>query len=185
MVAPGASSEAEMRFVFPITMVTAMVSPSARPKPRIEAPSSPGRAASSITPIASARVAPIASAASRRLPGSASRIWRDSEMMVGDTMTASTIPAFSIPIPNGKPRKSGRNPRWATSQGSSALRSHGASTNRPQIPYTMLGIAASSSTRNATASPRRGGASSARKTAVPTPSGRASVSARADETIVP
>ena len=84
--------------------------------------------------MASARVAPRASAASRRERGIEARTSREMDTMVGTTITASTIPAFSMPIPNGYPRNRGRKPRWAMSQGSTAARRKGASTNRPQRP---------------------------------------------------
>ena len=49
-------------------------------------------------------------------------------------MIASTIPAFSIPIPKGAPRKKGRNPKFWIIQGSSPFRSHGARTKNPHTP---------------------------------------------------
>ena len=44
MVYCGANSDVEALGLFPITIVTAMVSPSARPKPSITAPMMPVRA---------------------------------------------------------------------------------------------------------------------------------------------
>ena len=44
MVYCGANSDSEIRGLFPITIVTAIVSPSARPKPSMMAPTIPVRA---------------------------------------------------------------------------------------------------------------------------------------------
>ncbi len=44
MVYPGANSEAAISWRLPITMVTAMVSPRARPRPSTTAPMMPDRA---------------------------------------------------------------------------------------------------------------------------------------------
>ena len=123
-----------MRLEFPITMVTAMVSPSARPSPRITAPRMPGRATSTVSAMASARVAPSASADSRSARGMATRISREIDTIVGRIITPSTREALSMPMPKGAPRKSGRNPPWAISHGSTQERRNGASTNRPHRP---------------------------------------------------
>ena len=66
----GAKSEAWISGELPITIVTAIVSPSARPRPRIAAPRMPGPAyGSTAMRIASQRVAPSASAPSRSAAG--------------------------------------------------------------------------------------------------------------------
>ena len=43
IVVPGASIEAEMRWALPMTKVTAMVSPRARPRPSMTPPMTPTR----------------------------------------------------------------------------------------------------------------------------------------------
>ena len=54
----GAKSEADTCGLLPMTMVTAMVSPRARPKPSITAPTMPVRAKYNVARMASKRVAP-------------------------------------------------------------------------------------------------------------------------------
>ena len=80
--------------LFPTTMVTAMVSPSARAMARKTDPMMPRRAYGTTTcQVVSHRVAPNASAASRRSRGTASNTSRETEMMNGAIITASTTPA--------------------------------------------------------------------------------------------
>ena len=60
-VSPGWKSDALMATAPPITMVTAIASPRARPRPRMVAPTIPGRAIGRITiRVISQRVAPSA-----------------------------------------------------------------------------------------------------------------------------
>src|SRR5690606_17199020 len=74
------------------TMATAMVSPSARPRPSMEAETTPGRPkGSTAVRIISHRVAPSASAASSCSTGVCRNTSRLSAVMIGSTMTASTI----------------------------------------------------------------------------------------------
>src|SRR5438477_3344570 len=92
-------------------------------------------------------------------------------------MTASTSPAARMPCPeatfgNPSTSKNGASPCFARN-------------SRPQKPYTTLGIAASNSRRNAHTFRNRGGASSERYAAAPTPSGTATSIAISDVTIVP
>src|SRR6185295_10195143 len=84
IVADGAKSEAEISARLPITIVTAIVSPSARPSPRTIAPTIPERAIGN-TPVrmASQRVAPRASAPSRNTVGTARITSRETEAIVG------------------------------------------------------------------------------------------------------
>jgi hypothetical protein len=78
----------------PITMVTAMVSPRARPRPSNDAPTMPDRArGSTAIRIISHRVAPRASAASFSLRGVLRKTSRQTAAMIGSTMIASTSPA--------------------------------------------------------------------------------------------
>src|SRR6185312_13336682 len=98
------------------TRATAMVSPRARPRPSITAEMIPARAnGSTAMRIISQRVAPRASAASSWSPGVCRKISRDSEVMIGSTITARTMPAVSIVLPVWEtgPPKMGRKPRFA------------------------------------------------------------------------
>ena len=90
-----------------MTMVTAIVSPMARPSPRMTAPRIPARPLRS-TPVRtiSHRVAPSASTASRWWRGTATSTSRVIEAMIGMIMIAKMIPAASMPMPNGGPVKS-------------------------------------------------------------------------------
>src|SRR5580698_937531 len=85
-----------------MTMVTAMVSPRARPRPRMTAPTMPMRALRR-TPmrIISQRVAPSASTASRCEPGTAFITSRVSDEMMGRIMIARMTPAATNPRPVG------------------------------------------------------------------------------------
>ena len=86
--------------VLPITIVTAMVSPSARAKARKMEPMMPVLAKGTTTfQVVSQRVDPSANAASRWSRGTASNTSRETEMMYGITIIASTIPAVRKPTP--------------------------------------------------------------------------------------
>src|SRR2546430_591730 len=66
IVCPWSKRDTEITFLFPIVMVTAIVSPTARPRPRITAPKMPARAyRRTANRVVSQRVAPRLSAASR------------------------------------------------------------------------------------------------------------------------
>ena len=60
------------------------------------------------------------------------------EAMKGITMMASTMPAVSMPMPNGGPLNrvptSGRLPRWALRKGMMCVPMTGTNTNRPHMP---------------------------------------------------
>ena len=75
----GAKTESDSLGVLPITIVTAMVSPSARPKPSMMAPMMPTRPYCSATRMASHRVAPSAYAPSRCAAGTARSTSRATE----------------------------------------------------------------------------------------------------------
>ena len=81
-------------------------------------------------------------------------------------MTARISAAESIPTPSGGPEKSGN---FFSHAGviSSSFRTIGTSTKIPHSPYTIEGIAASSSVRNASGVRSGRGESSERKTAMP------------------
>ncbi|HEV2736391.1 MAG TPA: hypothetical protein VGV85_16215 [Longimicrobiaceae bacterium] len=120
----------------PITMVTAMVSPSARPSPRMVAPMIPGVAYGSTTcQVISQRVAPSASAPSRCTRGTAASTSRDTAEMKGITMIARITPADRMLTPYAGPRKSGTvSPRVLASGSWMAERSQGTSTKIPHSP---------------------------------------------------
>src|ERR1700722_2702692 len=100
MVYPGANSEALIWGLLPMTIVTAMVSPSARARARKTEPMMPVRAQGTTTcQVDSQRVAPMASAASRCSRGTLSKTSRDTEIMKGTTMMARTMPAVRNPTP--------------------------------------------------------------------------------------
>src|SRR5205807_892483 len=84
IVKPGCSTETLMSCRLPISMVTAMVSPSARPRPSMIAPMMPARPyGRTADHTASQRVAPSPSAASRWLPGTARSTSRDTAAIYG------------------------------------------------------------------------------------------------------
>src|SRR5882762_3168833 len=97
---PGEKREAEIVGLLPMTMVTAIVSPSARASARNTEPKIPMRAAGTTTfQVDSHFVAPRANAASRWSRGTASRTSRDTERTNGTIMIARTIPAVRNPMP--------------------------------------------------------------------------------------
>jgi len=110
----------------PIVMVTAIVSPSARPSARIVAPKMPARAAGSTTfHIVSHQVAPRATLASRMPTGTARITSRAIELSVGSTITDSTSEATSRLVCRAGAARSGMPPSrsdsgrdtWSSSQG--------------------------------------------------------------------
>src|SRR5260370_1220843 len=82
-------------------MVTAIVSPTARPRPRIMAPAMPGAPFTRTTKVVSHLVAPRASAASRCVFGTAERTSR----AAADKSERSELPLDRIPFPAGKKAK--------------------------------------------------------------------------------
>src|SRR5713226_2352305 len=108
---PGESNEALIVGVFPMTIVTAIVSPRARARARNIDPIMPVRANGTTTfHVDSQRVAPKLSAASRWSRGTDINISRDTEIMYGITMMASTMPAVRNPTPYAGPENNGKNP---------------------------------------------------------------------------
>src|SRR6266550_6118943 len=100
IVYAGCSSETPMSWRLPITIVTAIVSPSARPRPRMIAPMRPARPyGSTAERTVSQRVAPIASAASRCAVGTARSTSRDTAAMYGTIMIARMMPPASSELP--------------------------------------------------------------------------------------
>src|SRR5690606_3292059 len=97
------------------TMATAIVSPSARPRPSIDAPMIADRPnGSTVILIISQCVAPSASAASSCRRGVCRNASRTTAVMIGSTMTASTSAATSIvrPVDDGGPANNGIQPRF-------------------------------------------------------------------------
>src|SRR5262249_35191281 len=111
-VLAGEKSERLNWFEFPMSIASAIVSPSARPKPRTSAPNMPVDAVGSITlRIASQRVAPIPYAASLVRYGTCRSASRDTAATVGRIMMASTSAAGSSPGPLKVDPKNGIQPR--------------------------------------------------------------------------
>ncbi len=96
--------------------------------------------------MASHCVAPSAYAPSRCVRGTDFSTSRASDEMKGVTMIARMSAADSMPSPIGGPLKSGR-ARSDSGMAFSRSRTSGTSTKRPHRPYTIDGIAASSSVR--------------------------------------
>src|ERR1035438_7368392 len=109
-------------------MVTAMVSPRARAKPRKIEPRMPSLAyGTTICQVVSHLVAPKARAASLWSRGTARRDSRETDMMNGIVMIARTRPAGRKPTPYAGPWKNGRNPRVCFRNGSIYRRISGTS----------------------------------------------------------
>src|SRR3989441_2242048 len=186
MVCPWSNRETEIALRFPIVMVTAIVSPTARPRPRMMAPKIPARAyRRTATRVVSHRVAPRLKAASRWLSGTARRASRDTAEMVGMIMIARMTPAVNLSVPMGFPWKMGRNPKMSWTTGSTETRMTGPRTKIPHNPYTTDGTAASSSTTYVSGIRSHGGESSERKMAMPRLIGTPNRRASADVTSVP
>ncbi|KFC50413.1 hypothetical protein GY12_19885 [Micrococcus luteus] len=99
--------------------MTAMVSPSARPRPSMIEETMPARAnGNTVILIISQRVAPRPSAASSWSFGVWVKISRQSAVMIGRTITASTTPEVSRvrPVVVAEPPKNGMKPRFSLSQ---------------------------------------------------------------------
>src|SRR6058998_1540494 len=186
MVCPWSKSEMEIALRFPIVIVTAIVSPTARPRPRMVAPKIPARAyRRTATRVVSQRVAPRLKAASRWLSGTARRASRETAEMVGMIMTARMTPAVNLSVPMGFPWKMGRNPKMLWTTGSTEARMAGPRTKIPHNPYTTDGTAASSSTTYVSGIRSHGGESSERKIAMPRLIGTPNRRASAEVTSVP
>src|SRR5579863_433707 len=182
----GAKSDDDISGRLPITMVTAIVSPSARPSASTHAPKMPTRAAGKTTFIAVSHfVDPSAIEASRKSRGIAAMTSREIAVTVGRIINAKMIPPVSRPTPRIGPEKSGVQPRTCCNAGPNVVRMNGESTNRPHKPYTTLGTAASSSIKNESGCPSHRGAKSARKTAAMIPMNAARTIAISEVMTVP
>ena len=96
-------------------MATAIVSPSARPRPSMVAETMPERPnGSTAIRIISQRVAPSASAASSCSTGVCRKTSRQIAVMIGRIMTASTMATVRMvrPVPETGGAKSGNQPRF-------------------------------------------------------------------------
>ena len=134
-VAAGANSECAMVGELPMTIVTAIVSPSARPVDRVTAPKRPTRALGSTTRQSTCqRVAPRANAASTWSPGTAAITSREMATIVGSTMTKSTKPASNRPTPSWAPLNGPVLPVIEASAGSTTVRTQGATTKSAHSP---------------------------------------------------
>jgi hypothetical protein len=176
----GANSDRLTCGLLPMTMVTAIVSPSARPRPSMTAPMMPARPYVSATRIDSQRVAPSASAASRCAIGTLFRISRATDDENGITITARINAAEPMPTPSGGPVKSG-NFLNASGARTCSFRTIGTSTKIPHSPYTIEGIAASSSVRYDSTGFSLPGDTSLMKMAMPSAIGVAIRSASSEE----
>ena len=178
-----------MRGTFPTIIDTAMVSPRARPSPSIVAPTIPllayGRTAIRID---SYLVAPSARAPSRSSRGTTATTSRVTAVTMGRIMIARITPAVNRSGPLGLPRNSapatGTVPIVEVMKGSMCRSRNGLRTNRPHSPYTTLGMAASTSTNDASGA-RTNPRTSFNRSARPTATGTASATATAEVTSVP
>src|SRR5208337_342944 len=98
MVVPWARMDDWILVALPMTKVTAIVSPSARPRASITPPITPTRVKGmTMLPTTSKVVAPTPYAASFNTVGTVSKTSRDTAVMKGRIMSASTSPAVSTP----------------------------------------------------------------------------------------
>ena len=137
-------------------IATAIVSPNARPRPSMVAPITPGfPKGRTAVRIISHLVAPSARAASSYSRGVCRKTSRDTDVMIGRIITASTSEAvISVrPVADALSKK-GRKPRLSSSHWNSGTRA-GANTCRPHIPNTTEGTAASRSITNPITRPVR------------------------------
>ena len=103
----------EMLKTMPSVIASAIVSPSARPRPSITAAITPGLPyGSTAVRTISHLVAPSASAASSFMPGVCRKTSRDNDVMIGSTMIARTRLPSMTERPNGpSPPNSGIQPK--------------------------------------------------------------------------
>src|SRR5947208_2677236 len=150
-VSDAPSSDAPIRRPLPITIVTAIVSPSARPRARMHAPMNPDFAAGQTAMrIISQRVAPSPSAASRYVAGTERTASSETDTIIGSTMIARINTAQSMFRGSIGSRKNGVQPNSLVSTGTLWFITNGASTKTPHSPYTTLGTVARISITNRT-----------------------------------
>src|SRR6202043_1117555 len=140
MLLPGENSETlSSRLVLPITNVTAIVSPSARPRPSITPPITPVRVnGNTIFHITSQVVQPMPYADSFSRTGVTSNTSRITAAMYGMIMIAKITPAQRMPMPIGGPLNNaptiGMPLRSVPSGFSNHVAKIGANTSRPHMP---------------------------------------------------
>ena len=180
MLYPGCNREGLLWMLLPMTTVTAIVSPSALPSPRIIAPRIPDRPYGiSTCQMVSQRVEPSARAASRWEFGMARKTSRVTAAMVGMIIMVRISPAArrEEPLAGMGPVKktpmNGTRPSVAPRKLPIGVTTWGRKTKMPHTPYTTLGIAARSSTSQLSGVRSQAGQSSARKMAIPTLMGTA------------
>ena len=115
-------------------MVTAMVSPIARPKANIIPPTIPEKAAGTKTrKMVSQRVAPNPKEACLNSGGSEAKESRAIAVIIGRIIILRTIPAGNIPGPAGAVLKIGNHPKFSCNQKPKGL-IKGINTKIPQSP---------------------------------------------------
>ena len=120
--------ECGMTYWLPITIVTAIVSPSARPSARMVAPKMPARADGKMTRhVVSHHVAPSATAFSFSPRGTALMTSREMAVSVGRIITASTRAALKRLRTAGAPSQP-MNVAWSETGTSRCSYDHGART---------------------------------------------------------
>ena len=181
-VSPPANSERWIPRTPPITCVTAIASPTARPKPRMIAATTPPRVYGRTTPrTISHRVSPSARAPSSSSFGTLRNSSRAIEALIGITMIARTSAAGSRPVSVlASPRKNGVHPSARCRNGFRWFSRKGPSTKIPHRPISTLGIAASISTSPPMMPRTPRGASSERNSAIAIDSGAAISNASTD-----
>ena len=132
---PGWNSERRASGRFPMTIVTAIVSPNARPRPRIVAPKMPGMQCCPITIRSiSQRVPPSESTASFCLWGTVASTSRLTDRMNGMIMIERRTPPASMLGPYTGPLKRGIQPRYFVTGFMSPSRRTGTRTKIPHSP---------------------------------------------------
>ena len=127
IVAAGEKSDLEIMGELPINIVTAIVSPRARPRPNTTAeliPEIEGERTASL--IISYFVEPSAYEASFWWAGISSKIDLQIEEIVGTIMIDKISAAVKIPIPKLGPWKIGRNPKCSFKKGARVVFTNGA-----------------------------------------------------------
>ena len=188
------SSATSRRCVFgisgrlPITIVTAIVSPSARPRPRMIAPTMPGSGVRQDRlrdhlpagrPEREHRLA-------LRCSGRRVITSREIATIVGRIMSVRITPAVNSPTPYGGPAKIGIQPSAPMMPGSTVEARNGPRMNTPHRPIDdATGSPRAARRRTSSGIATRRGASSARKIAVRMPIGAARTIAMSDDRSVP
>src|SRR5690242_2437721 len=174
----------------PATMATAMVSPSARPRPSTEAPTMPVLIHGRVTRRAHSKSdMPSAIAPSRGRIGTPRIRSRVVDATIGMIMMARMSPEVSSPWPcPGSPRKklsTGTSGAWLAIQGVMWWARNGPKVSAPNRPMTTLGTPASISRNRPRVWASRLGSRSTIISAAPTDTGMPMISAIAEDSRVP